>query len=217
MVVGQKRMYIGECKTIKVAARSARLSRHVTQECTANFQWCRKSSENVNKDFLVVRFRIITRDYLSWRRYAKMKIRCLESAAQKKWKNSLFRFPKQEECTSTEIFKKIFGFCKSICSKKYITSSLHVSFYIISDHYHIFTAACTVCTLIVVYIYILKWFSTSLEICCTFLSDMPAKASGASCNFNCLGSGYLKLALQGRYIHQLSSAEFSYRVVKICS
>ena len=35
-------------KTIKVATRSARLSRHVTQECTAYFQWRRKSFQNVN-------------------------------------------------------------------------------------------------------------------------------------------------------------------------
>ena len=108
--------------------------------------------------------------------------------AQKKWKNIPFRFPKQEECTSTDIFKKILGSCKIICSTKYLISSLHIYCYIISDHYRIFTAACTVCTSIVVYVYILKWFSTSLEICCTFLSDMPAKASGASCNFNCLAS-----------------------------
>ena len=77
--------------------------------------------------------------------------------AQKKWKNIPFRFPKQEECTSTDIFKKILGSCKIICSTKYLISSLHIYCYIISDHYRIFTAACTVCTLIV-----------------------------ASCNFNCL-------------------------------
>ena len=35
-------------KTIKIAARSARLSRHVTQDCTAYFQWRRKSFQNVN-------------------------------------------------------------------------------------------------------------------------------------------------------------------------
>ena len=174
-------------KTIKVATRSARLSRHVTQECTANFQWRRKSSQNVNKDFLVVRFGNITKDFISWRRCAKMKIRYYESIQPKKSeKNIPFRFPKQEECTSTDIFKKILGSCKIICSTKYLISSLHIYCYIISDHYRIFTAACTVCTLIVVYVYILKWFSTSREICCTFLSDMPAKASGASCNFNCL-------------------------------
>ena len=63
----------------------------------------------------------------------------------------------------------------------------------ISDHYRIFTAASPVCTLIVLYVYILKWFSTSLEICRTFLSDMPAKASGASCNFNCLGASCVGL------------------------
>ena len=169
------------------------LRSHVTQECTANFQWRRKSSQNVNKDFLVVRFRIITRDYLSWRRCAKMKIRYFESAAQKSEKISLLRFPKQEECASMEIFKKILRFCEIICSTRYLISSLHISSYIISDHYHIFTAACTVCTLIVVYVYILRWFSTSLEICCTFLSDMPAKASGASCNFNCLAYIYLDI------------------------
>ena len=83
-------MYI---KTIKVATRSARLSRHVTQECTANFQWRRKSSQNVNKDFLVVRFGNITKDFISWRRCAKMKIRYYESIRPKKSeKISLFDF-----------------------------------------------------------------------------------------------------------------------------
>ena len=80
-------------KTIKVATRSARLSRHVTQECTANFQWRRKSSQNVNKDFLVVRFGNITKDFISWRRCAKMKIRYYESIRPKKSeKISLFDF-----------------------------------------------------------------------------------------------------------------------------
>ena len=80
-------------KTIKVATRSARLSRHVTQECTANFQWRRKSSQNVNKDFVVVRFGNIAKDFISWRRCAKMKIRYYESIRPKKSeKISLFDF-----------------------------------------------------------------------------------------------------------------------------
>ena len=45
------------------------------------------------------------------------------------------------------------------------------------------------------FVYILRWFSTSLDICCTFLNDMPAKASGASCNFNCLGWYSLRYGL----------------------
>ena len=119
----------GEAKTIKVATRSARLSRHVTQECTANFQWRRKSSQNVNKDFLVVRFGNITKDFISWRRCAKMKIRYYESIRPKKSeKNISFRFPKQEGCTSTDIFKKILGSCKIICSTKCLISSLHNCF-----------------------------------------------------------------------------------------
>ena len=88
-----EKIWTGMCKTIKVATRSARLSRHVTQECTANFQWRRKSSQNVNKDFLVVRFGNITKDFISWRRCAKMKIRYYESIRPKKSeKISLFDF-----------------------------------------------------------------------------------------------------------------------------
>ena len=62
-------------------------------ECTANFQWRRKSSQNVNKDFLVVIFGNITKDFISWRRCAKMKIRYYESIRPKKSeKISLFDF-----------------------------------------------------------------------------------------------------------------------------
>ena len=43
----------GYIKTLKVAPRSARLSRHAPQECTANFQWRRKSSQIVNKHFSI--------------------------------------------------------------------------------------------------------------------------------------------------------------------
>ena len=49
-----------------------------------------------------------------------MKIRYFKSADQKSEKKSLFRFPKQEKCTSTEIFKKILSFHKIICSTKYL-------------------------------------------------------------------------------------------------